>query len=176
MQKPFLFKFVANYIAMKKLAQILMFSFVGLFAFNSCQSNAEPKTIAIEKKAKKTEVLAENREEVEMKVEGMVCAMGCAKFIEDKVADLDGIIASNVNFEEGVAKFEFDKTATDSKEIKKFINGIHDGQYKATLLEEVEKAEENETVDSDKESISSVAEHINISFPELFTYFLKRIR
>jgi cation transport ATPase len=121
-----------------------------------------------------------------MEIEGMVCAMGCAKYIEDNVADLNGIVASKVDFESAVATFEFDKTAMSAEDIETFISEIHDGQYKAKVLldqeietttEEVEKATKVKSETPEEESsISAVREKINFNFPELLTYFLKQLR
>lgn len=171
---------------MKKLVQLTLITAV-VVLFGACQT--EPKQLEIsatesasKSEVKKTEILAENKSAVDMKVEGMVCAMGCAKFIEEKVADLDGIVLSEVDFVEGTAHFEFDKTALNSDEIKTFINEIHDGQYKASIAdsegaeEEIEDSEEEQMDSEDEETTISVREHVNISFPELFTYFLKRLR
>jgi cation transport ATPase len=159
-----------------------MFASIAFVACNSTeQSNTEAK-----EEMKKTEVLAENKTEVKMEIEGMVCAMGCAKYIEDNVADLNGIVASKVDFESAVATFEFDKTAMSAEDIETFISEIHDGQYKAKVLldqgietttEEVEKATKVKSETPEEESsISAVREKINFNFPELLTYFLKQLR
>lgn len=157
-------------------------------AFVACNSVEQTNT-EVKEEIKKTEVLAENKTEVKMEIEGMVCAMGCAKYIEDEVADLNGIVASKVDFEAGVGSFEFDKSAMTAEEIQTFISEIHDGQYKAkVLLDEetevpAEATEEKVPADADKakvtkeeSSISAVREKININFPQLLTYFLKQIQ
>ena len=165
----------------------------------ACEPTADSSKNESKKVKGKTEVLAENKSSVKMEIEGMVCAMGCAKYIEDKVADLDGILTSKVNFEAGIATFEFDKTVLSAKGIQQFINEIHDGQYKATLIKKDEGTEEDsgeleEVVEDDGDvlelsapvenakkqengaPISSVREKLNVSFPELLTYFLKQIK
>jgi Cu+-exporting ATPase len=170
--------------SMKTSGKILTLLLLSFFFFTAC--NQEPKTIEIASESSNEKVIAENNQQVDMKVEGMVCAMGCAKFIEDKVANLDGIVISNVNFEEGTAHFEFDEGLLSSEDIEDFINEIHDGQYKATIAEasamkdaevmEEEEIEEMEEGSSETESLGSVSERIDFSFPEIFTYFLKRLR
>lgn len=164
---------------MRKSFNIFILSgFIGLVIF-SCQ-NPEIKTINTDTKTAETSdskvVLAENKASVDMKVSGMVCAMGCAKFIQDKVSKLDGVVLSEVNFEEESAHFEFDKTTTSAEEIEKFINDIHDGQYSAKIAEQNKvKIEEGKTDSKESKSLGSVSESLNFSFPQLFTYFLKRI-
>lgn len=173
-------KFVQNTIAMKKLL-ILSFSFAALFIScgDSKTSSHDAEVIEIsspEKKIQK-EVLAENKAEVKMDVEGMTCAMGCAKFIEDKVGGMEGIVASTVNFDEKVATFEFDKTATSPEAIQEFINNIHEGQYKAKIATSDSNTEvEDNKAAEETEVTASIRERINVSFPQLFTYFIKKIR
>lgn len=161
---------------MKKLINVLIYSgFLSLLIF-SCTSPEQKASSSDSTSSEEKVVLAENKANVNMKVEGMVCAMGCAKFIQDKVAKLDGVVLSQVNFEEESAHFEFDKTTTSAEEIEEFINAIHDGQYKAKIAsnnEPAPKTDEKET--KEKKSIGAVTESLNFSFPELFTYFLKRI-
>lgn len=173
--KPFSSKFDLKLLGMKKLIQFLGVSILVVSLLNSCESTPDQKTIDSASKVEKTEVLAENKTEVKMEVEGMVCAMGCAKFIEDKVAGLNGVVKSHVNFEEGTALFEFDKTALSSEEIEKFINEIHDGQYKAKIATSEATIDQEESLEK-KETISSVSERINISIPGLFSYLIKMIR
>lgn len=147
--------------------------------FMACQQAAEDKvaTVAEEKLAV-----------VEMKVDGMVCAMGCAKFIEDKVAEQEGIKESKVDFKEGIAYFSYDENIISAEELEKFIDEIHDGQYDATILTEEEKVAresdeelesdelDDETVTEEKPEVAQVVNKIrNISFPELLTYFMKRL-
>ena len=167
--------------AFKNLSLILSFSILGLFA---CQQAAE----------KATEVTAEAQfASVEMKVEGMVCAMGCAKFIEDKVAGEAGVTESKVDFEEGMAYFTFDANQWTAEELEAFIDEIHDGQYDATIVaqnqdedpstgsgtkDEDVKSEDIEDEDEDDESsdvVQVVSKVQNISFPDLLTYFMKRL-
>lgn len=173
---------------MKKLVVSLAVVFsLGLIVScgsSNSDSSAESEVVEMEKK----ELLAENKEAVDMKVEGMVCAMGCAKYIEDKVAALDGVVLSEVNFEEGLAHFEYDKTVTSPEDLEKFIAGIHDGQYKAQVVtaEELEEAEaEQETEELEEEELSSgeseeevaaVYQRFQFSIPDLLGYFLQGLR
>lgn len=163
---------------MKKIAfsLIITMTLVGLV---SC---APPEKNETEKVVVKKEVLAENKESVDMKVEGMVCAKGCAKYIEDKVAELDGVVLSSVDFAKGQAHFEFDKTIINPADLEKFIDEMHDGQYQAGIIdvneptEDVEVEVEKEKKKETKKEVASVVERFQISIPELFSYFLHSIR
>tara|TARA_B110000503_G_C7168791_1_gene423265 strand:+ start:4392 stop:4889 length:498 start_codon:yes stop_codon:yes gene_type:complete len=165
---------------MKRLL-VLSFSFAVLFTAcgdsNSSSNEVEVIEIGTSGNKVEVEVLAENKMEVKMEVEGMTCAMGCAKYIENKVGDMDGVVASSVNFEEKIATFEFDKTATSPEEIQEFISNIHDGQYKAKLALSDSNVKIEDNSDAVEEEVTvSMKERISISFPQLFTYFIKKIR
>jgi Cu+-exporting ATPase len=155
---------------------------LGIVALLSVACNQEPKQLEIptaseSKEVESKDILAENKVEVNMEVEGMTCAMGCAKFIEEKVGGLSGVVLSQVNFKEKTAHFTFDKTQTSTEEIEEYINNIHDGIYKAKAVsKEDSSSDQLKNSESEEESLSSVRESLNISFPELFTYFIKRIR
>lgn len=63
-------------------------------------------------------------------IEGMTCAEGCAKAIQEKVAELNGVASSSVNFEKKLALFTFDSTKTSAAEIIQTIQTLNEGQYK----------------------------------------------
>ena len=44
----------------------------------------------------------------EFNIEGMTCAMGCAKTIENKLAHTNGVKSVTVDFEKTLATIEFD--------------------------------------------------------------------
>lgn len=169
----------------RNLSLILSFSMLGLFA---CQQAAE----------KTTEVTDEAQlASVEMKVEGMVCAMGCAKFIEDKVAEESGVTESKVDFGSETAYFTYDANQWTAEELEQFIDEIHDGQYNATIVSQQEGdpstvlrqdqdgssgtedetiEETEEEVDEEEVDVAQVVQKVqNISFPQLLTYFMKRL-
>lgn len=124
------------------------------------------------------EAIAENKVETRMAIKGMVCAMGCAKFIEEKVADIDGIVSSEVDFETKEALFKFDDSSLTAEEIKDYISTIHDGQYSAEIIKEEKREKQDiptEDIGEEDEDLGSVHQKVNFSFPELFTFFLEQI-
>lgn len=154
---------------MKTTVNLFFLSFLSMSVFFSCNE-----------KAVETKILAENKAKVTMNIEGMVCAVGCAKKIEEEVAKMNGIAKSEVNFEEATANFEFDQSVMTPKEIEDFIDEMQGGQYQAKIISE----EKPQKINSDQEekgspekdaSIKSIKQNFNFTFPELFTYFLDRI-
>lgn len=73
--------------------------------------------------------------EMNISLDGMTCANGCAKTIEKTVAQLAGVTYSKVNFEEKTATFKFDETKTTEKDILDAIANLNEGQYKVTNIE-----------------------------------------
>tara|TARA_R110001592_G_scaffold133422_1_gene348668 strand:- start:7035 stop:7508 length:474 start_codon:yes stop_codon:yes gene_type:complete len=157
---------------MKNLIKIVSVAII--LSITSCGGNHEEENDA----ANSTEVLQKNVVVADYKVEGMVCAMGCAKTIEDEVGGMKGVTVSNVDYESGKAHFEFDKTQTSEADIKAKIATIADGQYKVNAWVEEEKVdvEEMETLD---ESINS-SDKVEVSFsnfevPNLFTLLVNNL-
>lgn len=83
-------------------------------------NNKESKPVADAKKAT-------------MKVDGMTCAMGCAKTIENKLAGLDGVQKATVDFDAKVATIEYDGAVQSIETLSKTIEGVADGKtYKVS--------------------------------------------
>ena len=110
-----------------------------------------------------------------LKVDGMVCAVGCAKFIEKQVSKMDGVTACTVNFEDGTASVSFSSQAIGEEKIIEAITDINDGQYKVTVVgitSEVKKATSSPQGKNKKEKSET---EVSFYFPELVTYFMSRI-
>lgn len=130
----------------------------------------------------KTEIKAENIVVADFAIEGMVCAMGCAKTIEDEIGVLSGIAVSTIDFETGKAHFEYDKTQLTEKDIIAKIESLADGQYKVgEWKEEVESTgnteqdtkEESNVTTEDKSKVSVKLPSFQI--PNLFTFLVNRV-
>lgn len=104
-------------------------------------------------------------QKVDYTVEGMVCAMGCAATIEAEVAEMEGVIVSEVNYEQEKAHFEFDPSKTSEEAIKTKISSIADGQY---TLKEWEESQETETIEETEATENVVEEEVvNVSLPQI---------
>ncbi len=109
-----------------------------------------------------------------LKVDGMVCEVGCAKYIEKQVAKLDGVSDCSVNFEDGVASIEFSSENTGEEEIMEAITSINDGQYSVTVVKLSELNKSTQTGPQENSKDKSDAK-VSIHLPELVTYFLSRV-
>lgn len=148
-------------IAMKKLLSIA-FMLIAILAMNCSSPQGESSAVV---KADK---------QLALKVEGMVCAVGCAKYIEKQVAKMDGISDCEVNFEDGTANISYSSDDTGEEEILEAITSLNDGQYSVTVvgLNNVN----TKPVDAPKSSAKEdKAAEVSFHFPELVTYFISRI-
>jgi Cu+-exporting ATPase len=95
----------------------------------SCKNETpEVKTIETEEVAlvTSTENPYKDYAKVEFNIEGMTCAMGCAKTIEKKIAKLDGVHFVNVDFDKKLAMVEFDSEKLSSDDFTKTVNNVSD--------------------------------------------------
>lgn len=130
----------------------------------------------------KTEISAENLVVADYAIEGMVCAVGCAKTIEEEVGALSGVAVSTVDYESGKAHFEYDKSKLSEKEIITKIESLADGQYK--VGEWKEQAESTETTspeaseNTNTETEDQTKVKVNLpgfQIPNLFTFLINQV-
>lgn len=76
----------------------------------------------------KKEIAAANLQKASFAIEGMTCAMGCAKTIQDDLADLDGVQDATVDFETKLATVSFDKTVQNPETLTKVVEAAADGK------------------------------------------------
>ncbi|GAA6770194.1 heavy-metal-associated domain-containing protein [Flavobacterium sp. CGRL2] len=63
----------------------------------------------------------------------MTCAVGCAKTIEEELANLDGVDKASVDFDKKTATVSFDKTIQNPESLTKVVQDTGDGKtYKVS--------------------------------------------
>ena len=125
---------------MKILQHILSFV-IAVILLSSCKDTAsKPLTINDETSAKKEVVAAVKPETASFKIEGMTCAMGCAKTIETKLSNMEGVQKATVDFDKKQATVEFDATIQNPEKLTKAVETTGDGEtYKVSGLTTKEK-------------------------------------
>ena len=111
-------------------------------ALTSCKNQSEPevKTVDIEVSEKD---VAQNLDpnatyaKVEFNIEGMTCAMGCAKTIEKKVAKMEGVKSAKVDFDKKLAMVEYDEAKVTPKSIEATVAKVGE-VYKVKDMKVVE--------------------------------------
>ena len=83
----------------------------------------------------KKEIAAANLQTARFSVEGMTCAVGCAKTIQEDLTQLKGVQKATVDFETKIATVTFDKTVQNPKKLTTVIEAAADGKtYKVSNM------------------------------------------
>ena len=72
----------------------------------------------------------------EFGIEGMTCAMGCAKAIEKKIAKMDGIKSAKVDFDRELAMVEYDDAIVTPVNLEETVKKAGDS-YKVKNMKTV---------------------------------------
>lgn len=82
---------------------------------------------------KETSKAVAKAETTSFKIDGMTCAMGCAKTIENKLAGLDGVQKATVDFENKTATVEYDAALLTPEKLVETVEAVADGKtYKVS--------------------------------------------
>ena len=115
---------------MKTLKNIIAIAIV-MLVIVSCKNdkNAEIQTIEVE--TADTMAKAEIDQDAtyakaEFKIEGMTCAMGCAKTIEKKIANMDGVKSAIVDFDKELAMVVYDEAKVTTKSLEETVKKTSD--------------------------------------------------
>lgn len=101
-------------------------------AILSCKKEIEQTDSAATTEVKKEKTVAEAKKAT-MKIDGMTCAVGCAKTIENKLAGLDGVQKAAVDFDAKTATIDYDGAVQSLESLSKTIEGVADGKtYKVS--------------------------------------------
>lgn len=80
-------------------------------------------------------IAPENVQTASFTIEGMTCAVGCAKTIEQELSDLDGVEKATVDFDKKIATVTFDKTIQNPENLTKTVQETGDGKtYKVSNM------------------------------------------
>ena len=114
-------------ITIKKMSKTLKLV-LGIALFSvvlwSCKNEAEPKIKTIEvaetKAVKEIDANA-TIAKAEFTIEGMTCAIGCAKTIEKKLSKMEGVKSVTVDFDTKLAMVEYDEAKVTTTSLEKTV-------------------------------------------------------
>lgn len=118
---------------MKFFKNTLILTVVLVFAF-SCKNEAQPEVVTSPNSQTTTTTQVAkldsnaNYAKAEFTIEGMTCAMGCAKTIEKKMAKMEGVKSATVDFDKKLAMVEYDDAKVTPESLEKTVTSIAD-QY-----------------------------------------------
>lgn len=112
-------------------------------SFTACKDEAKPevKTVEVEVSEKDVaQTLDPNATyaKVEFGIDGMTCAMGCAKTIEKKMAKMDGVKSAKVDFDKRMAMVEYDEAKVTPESLEKTVTSVAD-VYKVKDMKIIEE-------------------------------------
>lgn len=118
---------------MKILNSILGFALLST-VFVGCKDTASAPTAENEAaKTTKEIAIAVKPEKVSFTIDGMACPAGCAKMIEKKLAETQGVQEAKVDFEAKTATVNFDLDKISSQNLVKAVESAGDGKtYKVS--------------------------------------------
>lgn len=110
--------------------------------FTSCKNEATPEVKTVDVEVTKKDVaqtLDPNATyaKVEFSIDGMTCAMGCAKTIEKKMAKMEGVKTAKVDFDKRLAMVEYDEAKVSPKTLEEAVTNVAD-IYKVKDMKKVE--------------------------------------
>ena len=105
--------------------------------FLSCKKNeVEQAKVATESIPATNKIVAAVKPETAtFNIEGMTCAIGCAKTIQEKLAAMDGVQKATVDFDKKTATVEFDATKQTPEKLLEAVETTGDGKtYKVSNM------------------------------------------
>ena len=117
---------------MKILKNVFLVAFISA-SLVSCKSETSPEVVTVdtdinENAAREFDPNA-TYAKAEFSIDGMTCAMGCAKAIEKKLANTEGVKSAKVDFDNRLAMVEFDEakvTTTSLEEVVKKAGDVYE--------------------------------------------------
>ncbi|MEX2350368.1 MAG: heavy metal-associated domain-containing protein [Flavobacteriaceae bacterium] len=95
----------------------------------SCKNETQPETKTVEIETTTTEkILNPDAEYISasFEIEGMKCAMGCAKVIEKNIAKMDGVKEVAVDFDTKTATVSYDEEFVDQEKLTATVKNTSD--------------------------------------------------
>lgn len=94
----------------------------------SCKKKASEPTAETTSAAPKEVAAAIKPETATFEIEGMTCAMGCAKTIEKELAGMDGVQKATVDFDKKTAVVEYDAAKQTPEKLFATVEAAADGK------------------------------------------------
>ena len=115
---------------MKTLKNVVFVSFFALIV-SSCKNEAQPEVKTVEVEVAKKDIAQSldpnaTYAKVEFNIDGMTCAMGCAKTIEKKMAKMEGVKMAKVDFDKRLAMVEYDEAKVTPQSLEEAVGKVGD--------------------------------------------------
>ena len=115
---------------------LLAFGLASTLLFSCKDTASKPMSESDKTNTKKEVAVAVKPETASFKIDGMTCAMGCAKTIESKLSKMNGVQKATVDFDKKQATVEFDAAVITPENLSKTVETIGDGEtYKVSGMQ-----------------------------------------
>lgn len=117
----------------------ILFIALALVVFVGCKDKKKPEIVTVdtEVKKEKPKEVAANYDKAEFKIEGMTCAIGCAKRIEKKLANMEGVKSATVDFDKKLAMVEYNQEKIDFDALTSTVTKVSK-TYKVSDIKKVD--------------------------------------
>lgn len=114
---------------------LVTFSIASALLIGCKDAASKPATGNNKSTTEKKNTVVVKPETASFKIEGMTCAMGCAKTIETKLSKMDGVQKASIDFDKKQATVDFDAAVLSSENITKAVETTGDGEtYKVSEM------------------------------------------
>lgn len=114
---------------MKTFKTLVLLTALALFSVSCKEAQPEVKTIEMEQPETVSEKQLDPNAtyaKAEFGIDGMTCAMGCAKMIEKKIAKMDGVKSATVDFDTRLAMVEYDNAKVSPSSLEAAVVSVSD--------------------------------------------------
>ena len=115
---------------------LLTFGLASTILFSCKDTASKPIAGSDETNTKKEVAVAAEPETASFKIDGMTCAMGCAKTIESKLSKMNGVQKATIDFDKKQATVEFDAAVISPENLSETVEATGDGEtYKVSGMQ-----------------------------------------
>lgn len=114
---------------MRTLKTLVLLTTLALFAVSCKDAQPEIKTVDMAQPETVVEKQLDpnaHYAKAEFGIEGMTCAMGCAKMIEKKIAKMEGVKSAIVDFDTRLAMVEYDDAKVNPTTLEEAVVSVSD--------------------------------------------------
>lgn len=122
---------------MKLIKNITIALSITIFAMN-CKNEAKPEIKIVDNEVNSEKVIDPNASyaKAEFTINGMTCAVGCAKSIERKISKMEGVKSAKVDFDKKLAIVEYDVAKVTPNSLIETVSKVGD-TYKVSNMKTV---------------------------------------
>ncbi|WP_055442762.1 cation transporter [Lacinutrix himadriensis] len=111
---------------MKQIKKIAAIAVIALAAF-SCKNETKAEVVTVETAVETAKAELDPNAtyaKAEFTIEGMTCAIGCARTIEKKLAKMEGVKSAKVDYDKKLAMVEYDNAKVTTTSLEETVTKV----------------------------------------------------